>query len=380
MIPEIVRTLGPAALAAVRTILAFACLTGSTDTLAFKLKPFASDTENKVRYLEAGKLTSWVDSVAKRIVDHFSSPVHEELAHRIFGCKEAPEKSCVDPLPLGRHAPRSILYGIQWNDNPPFRVTETSFKDCPAQTTIRLPNWSMCWISLFKDAESKAGEEYFDSTTGHALIYRVHFGDLQFLHAMASWDGESGRDTKTKIMAWAELTYRVSIGTLDSSVRLVDSGIEEIRSSFAQNGWTIEGLFTLGQDDGLRKEIGDVAFGSLLHMIQDSFAKGHVDRDETTVGSCGGFDGLRKAGDVREFHAYGNQNKDEHAKRDSRNFFESHLSASNPTVVDIGKALLEFRAKKAPWNVVRPYIDECVFPLPAAYERKPAGPGTGLRM
>jgi hypothetical protein len=344
--------------------------------MAFKLKPWATETENKVRYLEAGRMSSFLDSTTARVVDHFSSPVHEELTHRMFGCDLPVDSGCADPLPKGRYAPYPVVFGVQWNDNPPFQVD--GVKGCPSGTTIRLPNYSDCWITLFRDAEKNAPEYVFDGTTGHALIYRVHFGDMQFLHSMASWDGESTRDTKSRIMAWAELTYRTAIGDLSPGSVLANSDIEEIRNVFATKGWTIEGLFSLGQDSAMKAAVPDIAFGSLLHVVQDSFAKGHVERDDATAGTCNG-GAQRKAGDIKEFHSYENQDKDLHGRADRHESMQAHLLASNPTAVQIGKTLVSMRASKVAWKDVQPYLAECVFPVPAERLRHPAGPGQNFR-
>jgi hypothetical protein len=361
-------------------IVAIGCALQPGSTMAFKLNPHASDTENRVRFLERSRIESLLDRQSARLIDHFSSPVHEELTHRIYGCSAPADQSCVDPLPWGTHAPQPVLFGVQWNDNPPFQVTSTSVRGCPTQTTIRLPNFSSCWFKLFLDAEKRAGEEDFDGDSGVALIYRVHFGDLQFLHSMGAWNGQSARDTKEYVMAWAELMYRVSIGDIRASTRLTDTGIDVVKDTFRANGWTIEGLLTLGQEDRLKRAVNDVAFGSLLHMVQDSFAAGHVDRDEATASStCHAGPAMKKAGDIREFHSYVGQDKDKHGAKDARGSMEAHLAVASPSVVEIGRSLVELRSAGAPWSTVRPYFDECVFPLPDTYKRHPAGPGALFR-
>jgi len=347
---------------------------------AYKLRPTASTAENRIRSLEGSKINTLFDDLAKIAVDHFSTPVHEEITYRIYGCNSAPPIHCVDGATAGSTATEAILYGVQWNDNPPFQIS-TSLSGCPSgTTTIRLPNFSECWIKLFKDAEKNAARTTYDGASGHALLYRVHFGDLQFLHAMAIGDGETSKDTKAKIMAWAALMYRISIDDFDPSTRVAASGIPEIDGIFARNGWTVTGMLTLGQDPKLVKEVKDVAFGSLLHMLQDSFANGHVQRDTATVGSCPGFPGLTKAGDIVEFHAYNNQDKGEHGKKDSRNYMESNLTSPEPTIVSLGRALVEMRQNKTPWSTVSKYLGDCVFPLPSDYaaQNHRAGPGTDI--
>jgi hypothetical protein len=58
---------------------------------------------------------------------------------------------------------------------------------------------------------------------------------------------------------------------------------------------------------------------------------------------------------------------------------EAHLAVASPSVVEIGRSLVELRSAGAPWSTVRPYFDECVFPLPDTYKRHPAGPGALFR-
>src|SRR5262245_19002168 len=183
------------------------------EAAAFKLRPHATSTETKIRYLEQSRVISLVDGVAGWITKHFTSPVHEEITHRIWGCENDRVNACVTPLPYGLYAPRSVLFGVQWNDNPPFALTSTNTKGCQVNTTIRLPNFSKCWVTLFKDAKKRAGMgQHFDHRGDLALLYRVHFGDIQFLHAMASWDGEKIEDTRARVLMWAQFTYAIAIG------------------------------------------------------------------------------------------------------------------------------------------------------------------------
>ena len=341
---------------------------------AFKLQPFATDNESRIRYLQSSRFSNFMDSRTGEVVSHFSVPVHEDITHRIYGCDLGPAEDCSAPLPKGRFAPWPVLFGVQWNDNPPFQTS--GIAGCPDGTTIRLPNFSECWIKIFKDAEDKSRNgDIFDEESGHALLYRVHFGDLQFLHSMASWDGESAKDTRDMVLAWAELTYNVATNRIPTSTKLANAGIVDIEIAFDTKGWTVESLFTLGQDGTLRKSIPDIAFGSLLHMVEDSFAKGHVQRDEATAGACPAHPELRKPGDVLEFHSYPHQSKSRHGKADSREFLEAQLLGSDPNVVQVGRTLLQMRNDNAPWATVRQYLQDCVYFVPTLRLRHPAGPG-----
>jgi len=84
---------------------------------------------------------------------------------------------------------------------------------------------------LFGDAEKNAARQHFRARpTGsqYALIYRVHFGDMQFLHSMGSWDGELARDTKSRVMIWAEFTYRFAKGEIAHNVERARSSVAPV--------------------------------------------------------------------------------------------------------------------------------------------------------
>lgn len=356
-----------------------ALLFAATDAAAFKLHPHATTTESKVRYLEQSRWVTLLDRAAGWITDHFSTPVHEEITHRIWGCDGDDAATCLAPLPLGHFAPPAVLYGVQWNDDPPFALTSTRTKECPLNTTIRLPNYSKCWVTLFKDADKRArGGEHFDYRSDAALIYRVHFGDMQFLHAMASWDGEKVMDTKARIMAWAEFAYATAIGKISASTPISAVQVPAIPLLFAGKGYGVESLFSRGLPE-YRSQIEQVALGSLMHIVEDSFARGHVARDEPTGEACPAYPQVKRAGRVLAFHAFNQQDQRKHAAADSPGAFQAHFISQAPNVVDVGRALKSLYESKAPWELVRSVLDQCVFEVAAEDLDMPAGPGADFR-
>lgn len=62
-----------------------------------------------------------------------------------------------------------------------------------------------------------------DAYNDAPLLQRFHFGDLQFLHAVASRDGETAGQTQQSVMMWEEFTWKVAIGTyvLDTKLQHV---------------------------------------------------------------------------------------------------------------------------------------------------------------
>ena len=149
------------------------------------------------------------------------------------------------------------------------------------------------------------------------LVCHSHFGELQFLHAMASERSErAAEDTRAKMLAWARLTYRVATNRIGPSEGYCDTirqsranGLAPIADDLLgviRDGWCDERqvkgetyppwraytLFSLkcrnlfswekcsevpggrGIDMARRN-----ARGALLHMIQDSYSTSHTVRE-----------------------------------------------------------------------------------------------------
>jgi hypothetical protein len=262
-------------------------------------------------------------------------------------------------------APPAVLAGVRWNDDPPFRIRSREGRGtrCKVEQTIRFQTQPYCWYQLFSDANERAANgKIFDASSDSAMLYRTHFGDLQFLHAMASRNDVSPEETRKMILGWAEFNWRIMSGEYVLDTRMNSIKIPAIEQNFWKSGWQVQELYTLGSP-GLRPYIKDVAFGSILHMLQDSFAEGHVEREApmpsrfcSIAGNNGEAPGL-----IREFHAYNNQNHDLHASADSRGALEEHLQ-EEPDVIDIGRHLLRaYRANRS-WNEVAPFF-ECIYAL-----------------
>lgn len=325
---------------------------------------------------------SWLDpiltSLAEKGLRKFKSPVHEEITHRIYDCNYEGASICGNPD--GEFASPYVLAGVRWNDDPPFQMNPNQAQSTVCKTryedgrpmTIRFITQPKCWAQLFLAAEKqiKAGRaQTFDVAHQSALPLRSHFGDLQFIHSMASADGEYPIDTRDKILAWAELTWGVVRGE-----HKLDTWLKDIPGPIAQqylgsSGWRIQELFTLG-DPSIRPYVNDVAFGSLLHMIEDSFAAGHVERMEPANGAqCMG-SVHRAPGPIMEFHSYTHQTTSKHADADTRDAFINNRLT--PDVVEVGRTLLSLRKSSAEWSEVRSYL-LCVYALAPGARKASAG-------
>lgn len=356
------------------TLLGFAC---ATTTHAFKLKTEASGVEDR----KANLASKWSWSAITRtgfsfVLDNFWKELnHEELTHRSFGCvAEAENRDCIFPTGDAK-APLAAIVGVRWNDNPPFQLEDgQSIPGCRG-TSIKLPALQPdCWIKVFLDGKKRAATQpdgspgyEFNSANRSALLLRSHFGDMQFLHSMATHDGETAAATKALILSWAEFTYRVAQSDIKAGEFLYQVNVPGFAQLFdKQRGWTASTLLTLG--DGtfrVQPAFSWVAFGSLLHVVQDSFARGHVDRADTPNQTCtlSNRKQLDKPGRIRSFRSYANQDDNLHAGADGIQALEEHLLNPKPGAVEVGAALLDFHNAKTPWPIVREYLDTCVFDL-----------------
>lgn len=337
---------------------------------AHKLAPEGTAEERRLSDISSGWATSAERSLASWGVYVFGEPVHEEITDRIYGCDGI---AC-----NGRNilrAPPAVLAGVRWNDDPPFRIGsgEGRRTRCKVTQTIRFQTQPYCWYQLFDDASRKAAAgAVFDGRSHSALLYRSHFGDLQYLHAMATANDVEPVHTQRSIVEWAEFTWRIMLGEFDLGTELSDIAIPSITAGFGRSGWHVQDLFTLGSP-GLRAHIQDVAFGSLLHTLQDSFAQGHVDRAGAVPSrTCAIGDlSMRAPGLVREFHAYNQQDHKLHASADTRSAFEDHIQ-DEPDVVEIGRFLLRAYQSRRPWEDVAPFF-ECIYALSPNARRSSPG-------
>lgn len=337
--------------------------------LAHKLATQSTPEERRLAGITSGTMASVERMLARLSVSAFTEPVHEEITNRIYGCN-----GDICGGSVATSAPVPVLAGVRWNDDPPFRMSPQQARgiSCKTRETIRFETQPSCWVGLFLDANkgAAAGKAY---GPGDAMLYRSHFGDLQYLHAMASRNGETAAQTKTRLMGWFEFTWRAARGEYDLETRLKSIENPTIQEAYGRGEWRLLDLYTQGASGGLRNHVSDVAFGSLLHTLQDSYAEGHVERE---VGS-----GLRQCsargmsvaapGNILEFHAYNQQDHGKHADADSRDAFMRRFQDAGD-VVEVGRLLVKARAQDASWEDVAPFFD-CVFTLQRP--NAPAGPG-----
>jgi hypothetical protein len=254
-----------------------------------------------------------------------------------------------DPV-LAHKSHSQFIRGVVWADDP-----EGLLFDNPRDTT----NYSSgaMWYSHF--SEGKEGK--FGTMTA-----RSHFGDLQFFHGMATSDAEKPATTKANMLNWARFLIKVAKGVIVTTTQLKD--IAEVSSLFPNQGeLTVKELFGWGKGDYVK--IRQRAVGALFHMIQDSYAHGHVERNS--------------AGEITEFHAYGGQDEHKHGEYDflGGSWYQDLGERLKKTkgalsAIDACAAVLQMIAEDVHSGDIVDYIDKNVLTL--AQGARPAGAGTGL--
>jgi hypothetical protein len=363
---------------------------------AWSIRPEATELNQMIRdFNSIHSWRFWGYEASDYLIETYTVPVHEVITNCIYGCRYIwTEHNFDDCSPSKqqkyKYAPNAVLAGVRWNDNPPFQLTGTNVsaqRNCVG-STIQLPaNNAKCWTILFYDAQRGAVKRNltYDGESGHALLYRVHFGDMQFLHSMATRDGETAGETKDKIMVWAEFVYKVSLGEIKYNAFLYQCGIPGVEALFKKKrGWTVQMLFTWDDPtykpykdkSGLHdKEFREFAFGTLLHMVQDSFSKSHVRRNPGGGYSCEHLPDYSHPGKIESFHSFRLQKYRSHSAQDTAAAFMENVSRNEKLksdVIDVGVVLRDYYESNKSWEDLKEYL-HCVYDLEDA--SAVAGPG-----
>jgi hypothetical protein len=272
----------------------------------------------------------------------FSSDVHERITRQAY------EKAGV---PLSD----DVIAGVRWNDNPPAIRLGPLAGACDFR----------CWTSMLR--VDRVAFEVLSRREQSIPTLRSHFGDMQFLHAMAARAGESPAQTREKALRWAEFSYRVArgeIGPRDNVFALRGSGAMEpgtgdwVSSLFRapeKKLWRVQDVF-LPKSSELRL----VAFGTFLHLIEDSYSASHVERAARRyqANGCPSYDA---ADPIVEFHTYVGQDTEKHALCDDAPDWLAAPREGSP--IDAMAELVRAYADGRDWAFVKEILEEKVFRL-----------------
>lgn len=339
---------------------------------AYQILPKISDVDRKLSNVSSSRFWSWTGMfVVDRVLPHLKSPVHEAITLAALDCTAKPgdELGCVTLDRVMQN--RMLLYGVRWPDDPPFRLNPRkppAVGACDVNITLRSTAQPECWRKLFDDA-GRVAKAYKGSGSafgpGTMLLYRSHYGDLQFMHAMAAYEGEPAQATRHNMRIWAEFLWGVASGSIRTDLYLRDAAAPDIAALFPGD-MSATNLFATGIVEA-RSHLREVALGVLLHMVQDSYSLAHASREDASGGECAGLPGVEAPGRIAEFHSYMRQDGSRHDTADTGKALTRHVLEYEPSVVDVSRQLIVSWQQGRDWAAVAPYID-CALTLvdPAA--------------
>jgi len=300
------------------------------------------------------------------LMDKVSESAHEEITLVAYDCYTNPKSCRGVPTDIDRTSMKKtmgkLIDGVEWNDDPSKFLLRNIF-------TAR--QW-IIWMDDGQDIsachrENKSNCKNID--TSYDLLYRSHYGDLQFLHGMASTMGELPSATMYKMMNWAEFTYKISTGEIQPYVALdtLDrTQVTNINQIIQRGSWTASYLFTRSEI-APRQEVKLLALGSLLHMIQDSYSDSHVNR----LNSCNSLNHNKP--EILEFHNYMYQDSNEHKKADSKPQWLNYGDLSDMNPVYASALIINASFNNRPWLEVKELLEKEIIKL--SNEAKPANSG-----
>ncbi len=279
-----------------------------------------------------------------------------------------------------------VIRAVRFNDAPPIRTARALMTLVTPSALIcgevRVPENAACWALLMAHAAGLAAGDPANPLfrRGGNFLYRSHFGDMQFMHAMAE-RGETLAQSRERILLWARFTYQVAgaeiapetlIGALPEFAPIL-GGFEttSVAEFFETRGGTAP------------VRIRRIALGALLHTLQDSFADGHAERESTGTARFGPLSALR------DFTC---QSEDKHGAADRAANYAWFSAAVHEQMspVTLGAQVLDLIERRVRWSVVaatdesrnaagmtaEQYMRETVFPIVAANAAQIATGGT----
>lgn len=296
---------------------------------------------------EAEEVSIWRVEVAptepgkygiKGSVFGIGDPVHETLT------KEALQRGGFSDAPISRSnvGAVQVLRGVFWNDDPCGQLfAEDEFNP------LR-PSFGVAWYLDFqaaKELSAQSGPASNDFRSLNCqLLGRSHFGDLQFLHAMANSNGLPARETADLVVSWMTFMYRIAIGGIDAKVSQKGLAGTESLPGVVTETTPMQLLLSKSTE-----EVRLRALGAMLHTMQDSFAHGHVTRKRDPSG-------------VDQFLCYAGQSEKKHAHDDAWGAGTSDLQKTLAVpgaleALEASTKLVELFRNRTDWRTVKLYLE-----------------------
>ncbi|KAF4445213.1 serine protease abc transporter b family tagd [Fusarium acutatum] len=216
--------------------------------------------------------------------------------------------------------------GAVWNDDPDCQLFADKSDENHKYDLVG--GW---WVKYYFQGKGDWEPGSLSGSRYHNPTGRSHFGDLQFLHCMASVVGEKPEETKQKVMDWMEVMYKLANGEdgITPATKIGDTklrGLFKVTPSLPQKFRPL--FYLLAKETPFQGvDIRRRALGSMFHVIQDSYALGHTRRKpmnkESKSADKNVTDPLRfqkgvadRWGAIENFHTYFGQNGSQHEHYD----------------------------------------------------------------
>lgn len=277
-----------------------------------------------------------------------NTPIHERLTDEALECGK-PGGLCEQLEAKGIRA-ADIREGVRSNDFPAQYLDSQSAPGCMGRVLrITIDSDVACILGSFVRAAGNK-EKFADRKWSYARPFgmRGHFGDLQFLHAMAP-EGQEASDTYAGIQMWMEFAYRASRDEFDLRSDAYAAPVKGMQDHFLRGSRKVGDLLNYRFK---KSQARGVALGQMLHIAQDSFAGCHAERD--------------KDGRIIRFLSYGKQSSSEHSKYDGDPSKVQAALAGPLNPVGFAKELLALRVNDKPWAEVDALIKRYFEPVNGA--------------
>lgn len=257
---------------------------------------------------------------------NFHAPIHESLT--LSALINVPNSGVAPGTSLSsaNNADWEFIRGVVWNDDPAGLLFEDKADANHAYST-----GAMWWIK-YNAGEEEWNPSQLDDDRFYNVIGRSHYGDMQFLHCMAAAPGEQPAETKRRVMIWMEVMYKLSNGeegitpdTLVKNSKLGDllATPDDVPGGSIPPRFQSLSYMLAPKSPFQAIDIRRRALGSMLHVIQDSYAIGHTQRvplnkdDQTSTDPLAYKPGTTdRWGAILNFHTYFGQNGDKHGHYD----------------------------------------------------------------
>ncbi|KAF4985857.1 hypothetical protein FGRMN_11073 [Fusarium graminum] len=212
------------------------------------------------------------------------------------------------------------IRGAIWNDDPDCQLFNDSAQENHTYST------GATWLYYYNQGKSEWNPEDLDWSRMKNPIGRSHYGDLQFLHCMASTIGEEPAKTKEKVMLWMEVMYKLANGGdgINPDTEVQNTKLEQFFPSMSLPPRFKPLSYMLAKASNFQGlDIRRRALGSMFHVIQDSYAIGHTQRTLLNPQDRESMDPLKfkhgaadRWGAIENFHTYSGQDSDAHSHYD----------------------------------------------------------------